>query len=218
MADDQIKVMAHLGHDHFSAVGHDRGGRVLHRMAVDHPERLDNVALLDILPTDFVFENLDYELSRAYYHWLFFLQKQVPERLISSDPDFYFESLLNGLGLDPDADDSGALRRQRDLFRDPLVRSAMLEDYRAAAEIDRHLDEDDFAAGRSITSPCLVLWGSRGVIGMGPHNPLDIWRARVANPTLLTGAPVNGAGHFLVDEDPGQTVDLILGFLNGSNP
>ena len=215
MAADQVEVMTRLGYDEFVVVGHDRGARVTHRMLLDHPERVTRAALLDILPTRYVYDHVDRALATAYYHWFLFIQPaDLPERLIAGDPIGYLHSLLGGWGSGPDAHPAEALASYERAFADPAARHAMLEDYRAGASIDLEHDAASAAAGRRITVPTLVLWGDAGVVGANAESPLDVWRREAAAPGLVTGRAVGGAGHFLVDERPEDTLAALRDLLD----
>ena len=211
MAADQVTVMRSLGHDRFALVGHDRGARVSHRLALDHPDAVTRLALLDILPTLHVYGNVDRALATAYYHWFLYIQPEpVPERLIAGDPTGYLHSLLGGWGSGLDAFDPAAVAEYERCFADAAHRHAMLEDYRAAASIDLEHDRADL--DRRVEAPTLVLWGGRGVVGNRPVDPLTVWRERV---TDARGAVVD-AGHFLVEERPQETLAELAAFLSPS--
>lgn len=210
MAADQVGVMRALGHERFAVVGHDRGARVTHRLVLDHPELVTRAAVLDILPTLHVYENVDRELATAYYHWFFFIQPEpLPERLIDGDPIGYLHRLLGswGSGLDHFAPD--ALATYERAFADPEARHAMLEDYRAGASIDLEHDRTDL--DRRVDVPLLVLWGTRGVVGNRPVDPVTVWRERASD---VRGVGVD-AGHFLVEERPAETLAALREFLAG---
>jgi haloacetate dehalogenase len=212
MAADQVAVMRELGHERFAVVGHDRGARVTHRMALDHPGRVERAAVLDILPTLHVYENVDRALATAYYHWFFFIQPEpLPETLIAGDPLGYLRMLLGSWGGDstemfaPDA-----LAAYERAFADPEVRHAMLEDYRAGASIDLEHDRADL--DRRVEVPLLVMWGTRGVVGNRPVHPVGVWRERAVD---VHGVGVD-AGHFLVEEAPGPTLAALREFLSAT--
>ena len=210
MAADQHALMAELGHDRYAVVGHDRGARVAHRLALDAPDAVTRVALLDILPTAHVYDAVDRRLATAYYHWFFFIQPApVPERLIAGDPIGYLHSLLGGWGSGLDTYDKDALAEYERCFLDPDARHAMLEDYRAGASVDYDLDSADAAAGRTLQAPLLLLWGSRSVVGGSPTGPMDVWRARAVD---VTGRAIP-AGHFLAEERPAETLAALQEFL-----
>lgn len=216
MAADQVAVMAELGFDEFAVIGHDRGARVTHRMALDHPLSVRRAAVLDIMPTSYVYAHVDRRLATAYYHWFFYLQPaDLPERLIAGDPIGYLHALLGGWGgAGLDAHLPEAVAEYERAFADPAVRHAMLEDYRAAASVDLELDAESAAAGVRVRCPLLVLWGGAGVVGGGADDPLAVWRSQAADPAMVEGRALPGAGHFLVDERPDETLDEIRRFLD----
>lgn len=206
MADDQLTVMRALGFDRFSVVGHDRGARTAHRMALDHPDSIDRVAVLDIVPTRHVLAHVDRRLASRYYHWFFLSQPaDLPERLIGGDPLLYLHRALGGLGTGLDAFAPDALAEYERCF-DATTVHAICEDYRAAIGVDQEHDEAD--RGRRIEQPLLVLWGANGVVG-GLHEPLQVWREYAVD---VRGAALD-AGHFLVEERPAQTLDELRAFL-----
>jgi Predicted hydrolases or acyltransferases (alpha/beta hydrolase superfamily) len=210
MAADQVAVMRELGHERFTVIGHDRGARVTHRMALDHPERVDRAAVLDILPTLHVYENVDRALATAYYHWFFFIQPDpVPENLIAGDPIGYLHALLGSWGGGLDHFSPEAIAAYERAFADPEARHAMLEDYRAGASIDLEHDRADL--DRRIEAPLLVLWGARSVVGNRPEDPVEVWQQRAVD---VRGASVD-AGHFLVEEAPEETLGVLRDFLAG---
>jgi haloacetate dehalogenase len=208
MAADQVALMRALGHDRFAVVGHDRGARVAHRMTLDLPDAVTRLAVLDILPTLHVYEHVDKALATAYYHWFFFIQPApVPERLIDGDPIGYLHALLGAWGSGLSVFAPEALAEYERCFADADARHAMLEDYRAGASIDLEYDRVD--VDHKVEVPVLVVWGGRSVVGTRPDDPLDVWRERAVD---VRGASVD-AGHFLVEEQPAETLDLLAGFL-----
>ena len=214
MAADQVAVMAALGADRFAVVGHDRGARVTHRMALDHPDRVTRLALLDILPTAHVYATVDRALATAYYHWFFLIQPaDLPERLIGGDPLYYLHRSLGSWGSGLSAHAPEALRAYERAFADPAARHAMIEDYRAGASVDLEHDAASAAAGRRIAAPCLVLWGARSVVGASATSPLEVWRALAADPAAVAGHAVDGAGHFLAEENHADTLAALRAFL-----
>ncbi|MEQ3554184.1 alpha/beta hydrolase [Pseudonocardia nematodicida] len=215
MAADQVEVMERLGYDRFAVLGHDRGARVTHRMLLDHPARVERAALLDILPTGYVYDHTDRRLATAYYHWFLFIQPaDLPERLLSGDPIGYLHTALGGWGSGLDAHPVEAVADYERAFADPAARHAMMEDYRAGASIDLEHDAASAAGGIRISAPTLVLWGEQGVVGGNAESPLEVWRREAADPGLVEGEPVAGAGHFLVDEQPAVTTASLRRFLN----
>lgn len=215
MAADQVEVMSRLGYDRFVVVSHDRGARVAHRMALDHGDRLDRLVIMDILPTAYVYERVDRRVATAYYHWFFFIQPfDLPERLIGADPIWYLHRLLGGWGSSGlEGHDPEALAEYERAFADPDARHAMMEDYRAGAGIDLKHDAMSEAAGDRIQCPTLILWGANGVVGRNPEDPLAVWRSHAFAPGEMEGAAIEGAGHFLAEDRPDETLAAITGFL-----
>ncbi|RBY78148.1 alpha/beta hydrolase [Geodermatophilus sp. TF02-6] len=214
MAADQRALMAELGHDRFAVVGHDRGARVAHRLALDAPDAVTRVALLDVLPTAHVYDSVDRRLATAYYHWFFFVQPApVPERLIGGDPIGYLHTLLGGWGgSGVSFYDPAAVAEYERVFADADARHAMLEDYRAGASVDYEQDSADAAEGRRVEAPVLVVWGGRGVVGTGPDDPVEVWRSRARD---VSGCALD-AGHFLAEERPDETLAVLRDFLSRS--
>ncbi len=206
-AQDQVEVMTALGFDSFAVAGHDRGARVGHRLALDHPERVSKLALLDIAPTLAMYERTDMAFATAYYHWFFLIQPyDLPERLIGADPDFYLEKKIGKWSRNDGAFTAAALAEYKRCFRDPATIHATCEDYRAAAGIDLEHDRADL--GRKLACPVLALWGAKGVIERS-YPVLEIWRERVRD---LRGKALP-CGHFLAEEAPAETVVELLNFL-----
>ena len=205
-AGDMVAVMAALGFGRFTLAGHDRGGRVAHRLALDHPDRLEALAVLDIVPTRTVFRATDQALATAYYHWFFLIQPHdLPERLIGADPVYYLRRKLRAwAGLDRFAPE--ALAEYERCFSDPETIHASCEDYRAAASIDLAHDEADLE--QRIQCPLLALWGGRGV--MERHfDVLATWREKAAGP--VSGRALD-CGHYLAEERPEETARELLDF------
>lgn len=207
MGRDMGALMTELGFDRFAVAGHDRGGRVGHRMALDAPERITRLAVLDIVPTHLILSQLTTPVAKAYYHWFFLAQPApFPERLIGSDPDFYFETSLTGWGAATLADfDPDQLAAYRAAWRDPETIHAMCDDYRAAIEVDLAHDEAD--RDRRVTCPTLVAWGKDGAMGRA-YDVAATWADYADN---ITPAPMPG-GHFFVDSHPTETAELLAGF------
>jgi haloacetate dehalogenase len=209
MATDQVNVMRSLGHERFFVAGHDRGGRVAHRMAIDHPAAVAGLAVLDIAPTLAMYEQATEAFARAYWHWFFLiLPAPGPERMIGADAKAYLrekmgESLARGI-FAPEA------WAEYERCFTPAAIHASCEDYRAAAGIDLEHDRADRAAGRKLACPVLALWGSRGVIERC-FSPMDEWR-RVADDVRGRALP---AGHYLPEEVPELVVAELESFLNG---
>lgn len=208
MAADQVAVMAHFGFDRFQAVGHDRGARVGHRMALDHPDRVERLAVLDIVPTRDVFRTADQALATAYYHWFFLIQSDgLPEHMIGLDPEYYLRDKLRRWSRVPDAFDEAAVQQYLRCFRDPATIHATCEDYRAAASIDLEHDEAD--VHQRVQCPVLALWGSLGFVGQMYDVPA-VWRERAEE---VTGRPLE-CGHFVVEEAPDETLASLQDFLD----
>lgn len=213
MAADMVAVMAGLGHDSFMVAGHDRGGRVGYRMALDHPDKVRRLAVLDILPTYDYWQNMDWRNGMAIYHWLFLAQpKPLPERLISGAPDFYLDHTLASWTARKDlsAFDARALADYRASFAQPARQHAACEDYRAGATIDMTHDTADREAGRKIACPLLTLYGNGG-LAQKTATPVETW-SRWAHDVRGQGVD---AGHFLVEEAPAATLAALLPFLLG---
>ena len=175
MAAGLVGAMGQLGHESFAMAGHDRGARVGYRMALDHPERVERLAVLDIVPTGEVYRRAGMGLAMEYWHWFFLPQPApFPERVIGAAPDAYFlGASMKGGEAQFGAE---ALAAYREAWRDPASIEAFCEDYRAGATVDFGLDEADRAAGRTIGCPVLALWGSRGTLEHR-YDVLDVWRA-----------------------------------------
>ena len=210
MALDQVRLMETLGFTAFAVVGHDRGGRVGHRMARDHRDRVTKLCVLDISPTLAMFERTDMDFARAYYHWFFLTQPPPrPEHLIGLDPKFYLRWKTGGWGAGGHAHyDPRAYAEYERCFCDPAMIHASCEDYRAAAEIDLAHDRADLAA--KIACPLLVLWGANGVVQRF-FKPLEDWAA-VATDVRGKAVP---AGHFIPEEVPDSLLAELLPFLAG---
>jgi haloacetate dehalogenase len=207
LAQDQVEVMAALGFERFAVVGHDRGARVVHRMALDHPGRVTKAALLDIAPTLTMYEGTDRVLATAYYHWFFLIQPyDLPERLIGGDPDYYLEKKIGAWSKTEGCFTPEAVAEYQRCFRDPATIHATCEDYRAAAGIDLEHDRADLE--RRIACPLLVLWGAKGVIERC-YDVLAVWRERAET---VSGKALP-CGHFLPEEAPEETLAELLTFL-----
>ncbi|MDQ4106938.1 MAG: alpha/beta hydrolase [Actinomycetota bacterium] len=214
MAQDQVEAMEALGFDSFAVVGHDRGARVAHRMALDHPDRVRKIAVLDIVPTREVFAAVGKELATAYYHWFFLIQPyDLPERLIGADPIYYLRKKLGGWGTDLQTFASEALAEYERCFRDPRTIHASCEDYRAAASIDLVHDEADAERGRRVECTLLALWGAHGVVERH-HDVKGVWRKYARD---VQGRSLE-SGHFLVEESPEETARELAAFLGDTVP
>ena len=206
MAADMVEAMAALGHARFRLAGHDRGGRVAHRLCLDHPAAVERVAVLDISPTRTMFAQTDQAFATAYYHWFFLIQPfDLPERMIGADPVWYLHRKLGGWGTGMAHFDPRALTEYERCFRDPATIHATCEDYRAAAAIDLAHDAQD--AAQRVECPLLALWGEKGVVNR-LFEPLADWRA-VARDVRGRALP---CGHYLAEEVPDATRDELLRF------
>ena len=208
MAADLVALMRALGFERFAVCGHDRGGRVAHRMALDHPQAVTQLMLLDISPTLTMYERTDMAFARAYYHWFFLIQPEpLPERLIGADPGFYLRAKLGGWGSHGlEIFDPRALAEYERCMREPATIHAMCEDYRAAASID--LEHDRADAQARIACPLRVLWGERGVVHR-LFTPLADWQAKAA--VSVSGRATPG-GHYIAEETPELLVEEMLAF------
>jgi haloacetate dehalogenase len=212
MAEDQVATMAALGFERFFVAGHDRGGRVAYRLALDHPDRVAKLAVLDIVPTLEQFERMNAASALSAYHWLFLAQKfDLPERLIAGDPDFYLDWTIGSWVAPGGLLAPEAMAAYRRAFRDASVIHAACEDYRAGATIDCDIDRGDRDAGRRIECPLLALWGGRRSVGAAAAaaGPIDTWR-RWAR--AVEGGPI-ACGHFLPEEAPEPVAQALARFL-----
>ncbi|MBB94633.1 MAG: alpha/beta hydrolase [Rhodobacteraceae bacterium] len=207
MAQDQVSLMEHLGHSNFHVISHDRGARTAHRMVLDHPNAVQSVVLLDILPTLDVWHTMDDWLAKRYYHWMFLAQPgDMPRRLICGDPILFLHSALLGLSGSKEIFAADALKEYERAAQNPDVVAAWCGDYSAAATLDLEHDRESLGETRQI--PCLVLWGSKGVVD---HHidPVEAWRAWFPN---AVGHAIE-AGHFLVEERPEAVFDALANHL-----
>jgi haloacetate dehalogenase len=213
MAGDVVEAMAQLGAGAFHVVGHDRGGCVAHRLALDHPARVRSLTVLDIAPTLAMYEQTTMAFARAYYHWFFLVQPEpLPERLVGAEPELYLREKLRGWSQGRWPFDDAAFAEYLRCFRDPATIHASCEDYRAAATIDLEHDRADRDAGRGLRCPALALWGERGTVHR-LFRPLEEWR-RVSDSTV-EGRPL-AAGHYLPEEVPVELLAELLPFLDRS--
>ena len=212
MARDMADLMAHLGLPRFALVGHDRGARVSHRLALDYPQRVERLALLDIIPTLEHFERTDMAFAMGYYHWFFLAQPHpLPESMINLDPALWLRAQGGRHHTDPAIFAPAALADYQAAAANPATITAICEDYRAAASIDLEHDRASRAEGDKIICPTRILWGARGLVGR-LYQPLDIWRDYCA--ASLSGSAVR-SGHYLAEEAPGETLAQLQAFLLG---
>ena len=209
MAADMAALMASLGHDRFRLAGHDRGARVAYRLALDSPERVERLALLDIVPTKTVYDRINAPVAHAYFHWFMLARPfPLPEKLIGGDPGFWLDTVFGAWGGNPGAFTPEALAEYRRGFVTPEGLHASCADYRAGAGIDCDHDAADLKAGRKIACPTLILWGQNGVVGRAYGDPLKVWADYA---TDLRGHGVPG-GHFLPEEAPTETLAALSAF------
>jgi haloacetate dehalogenase len=213
MATDMAALMRSLGHTRFAVVGHDRGGRVAHRLALDHPALVERLAVFDITPTLDMYEATEVRFATWYYHWFFLIQPApLPERMIGGDPSFYLRWTLGGWGshglafIEPEA----LAEYERCFSRADAIHAAC-EDYRASASIDLEHDRASRAAGEKVACDMLVLWGERGVVGR-LFEPLAVWQAQCS---AHVGGQAMAAGHFIAEELPDETAGHLVTFLRG---
>jgi haloacetate dehalogenase len=212
MARDMVAVMEQLGFARFSVAGHDRGGRVAYRLALDHPHRVERLAVLDVLPTGTVWERADARFALDYWPWSLLAQPEpFPERLLAAAPEAVVEEALAGWGT-PSTVFSPALRAAYvEALRDPAHVHAICEEYRAAATLDRVRDDADRTNGRRITCPLLALWSGRGALSSwytDAGGPLALWRTWGEN---VQGRALD-AGHFFPEEIPQETAEALERF------
>lgn len=208
MAADQVALMRHFGFERFMVCAHDRGARVAHRMALDHPDAVERLMLLDIAPTLAMYERTDRAFASAYFHWFFLIQPApFPETLIEGNPAAYVDGVMSSqhAGLAPFAPQ--ALDAYRRALAQPGAVHAMCEDYRAAATLDLEHDRADLERGNKIGCPLRVLWGEHGVIAQC-FEPLDEWR-KVARDVSGRALP---CGHYIPEEAPDDLVAEMMRF------
>jgi haloacetate dehalogenase len=211
MAQDQVEVMAALGFDKFYAAGHDRGARVLHRMCLDHPQKVLRAAIVDIIPQSYLYTHINKQWATFSWHWFFNIQPEpLPEKMMGADPDWFIEKKLSKTQQGLSFFDKGALEEYKRCFRNPETIHAICEDYRAGASIDLEFDQKDIDAGNRITCPVLLLWGATGGVGRN-HNPgpADIWKAYASN---IVAAKAMPSGHYVMDEAPAETTAALREF------
>jgi len=211
LADDLTQAMSLLGHEQFAVAGHDRGGRVAYRMALDHPDRVSAVAVIDVVPTGDVWARADAQMALGYWHWAFLAQPApLPERLIAADPDAFFDFHIRALGLgrEPGRYPADLMAGYRAMLDDVGIVRSICEDYRAGASVDRHHDDADRDV-RKIQCPLLTLWSADGALPRFYGDVLDVWRPWADD---VTGHPMPGS-HFLVEDQPERTAADLSAFL-----
>ena len=215
LARDMVAVMTGLGFERFSIAGHDRGGRVAYRAALDHPHYVERLAVLDVVPIDAAWDRADDRFALGFWPWSLLAQPEpLPERLIGAAPEAVLDHALSAeWGTPADTFANEARAEYLAQLQDPDHLHAICEEYRAAAGIDREHDRADRAAGHRITCPVLVLWSGIGPVGswyVDDGGPLEIWRELAAD---ATGEPVDG-GHFFPEEHPRETARALAAFFS----
>jgi len=211
MAQDQVDVMTALGFDTFYAAGHDRGARVLHRMCLDHPQKVTRAAILDIIPQHHLLNHVSRQWGTFSWHWFFNIQPyDLPERMMGADPDWFIEKKLAKTKQGLSFFDPAALAEYKRCFRNPQTIHAICEDYRATFGVDLDMDTKDYEAGRKIECPVLLLWGATGGVGRNHKpGPAEIWRNYATN---IVGAKALPCGHYLSEEAPKETTEALRAF------
>jgi haloacetate dehalogenase len=216
MARDMIELMGALGFAHFAVAGHDRGGRVAYRMALDHPQHIERLAVLDIIPTSEAFQRADAKLALAYWPWTLLAQPEpLPERLIGADAAAIVDDALANWGTPASSFQQQIRAAYIEALRDPQTIHAICEEFRAAPTIDVAIDARDQAAGRKIQCPLLALWAQGG--------PLDTWYAHSGGPLRIWSAwadNVSGraiaGGHFFPEQNAAETAAALRSFFTTS--
>lgn len=213
MAADQLGLMRALGFDRFAVAGHDRGGRVAHRLGLDAPDAVRALAVLDIVPTRHAFAHADAAFATGYYHWFFLAAGNgIPERLIGGDPEFWVRARMTARHHGGTPFDPAAMKEYVRCFSSPEAIHASCEDYRAAATIDLRHDDADAEAGRRLTCPVLALWGEHSFVGRTYDVPA-VWRA-YAQDVTGTALPCD---HYVPEEAPERTAEALRGFFAGED-
>jgi haloacetate dehalogenase len=212
MARDMVAVMQRVGFPRFSVAGHDRGGRVAYRLALDHPERVHRTAVLDVVPTADAWDRADARFILAFWPWSLLAQPEpFPERLLAAAPEAIVDDALGSWGSSPTVFNAQVRAAYIEPLRDPARAHAICEEYRAAATCDREHDRADRRAGRRIAGPVLALWSGKGPLNAwytGEGGPLALWRSWADD---VEGHPVD-AGHFFPEEIPEETADALTRF------
>ncbi|MEV6896938.1 alpha/beta hydrolase [Amycolatopsis sp. NPDC051372] len=208
MAADLAQLAEQLGFDRLAVVGHDRGGRVGHRWALDRPEQVERLAVLDIAPTREMWKRLDSDVAKGYWHWLFHLQPDLPELLAGSNIAAYLGYFFERWTFQRQGLPAEDVEEYVRAFSAPGALRAGFDDYRASFPDDATLDDADYAAGKRLTQPLLAMWGQAGLLGKLPT--LDIWRDYADN---VTGVGLDNCGHFLPEEQPEVVVSHLREFL-----
>jgi len=209
MAQDQIEVMAALGFERFYAAGHDRGARVLHRMCLDHPQKVARAAIIDIVPQHYLYGNITKAWATFSWHWFFNIQPyDLPEKMMGADPDWFIKKKLAKTEQGLSFFDPAALADFMRCFRNPETIHAICEDYRAGATIDLEMDEADVKAGRKVDRPLLLLWGANGSVGRNQKS-MEIWPRYASDIRAGKALP---SGHYVNEEAPEETYAELRAF------
>jgi haloacetate dehalogenase len=212
MAADALHVMRSFGHDRFQVLAHDRGARVAHRLAADHPDSVERLLLLDVAPTLAMYENTSQAFALAYWHWFFLVQPPpLPEALIASDPVRYLRSVMGSRHAGLAAFAPEALADYERCIAIPGTAESICADYRASAGIDLVLDREDVAAARKLVQPLRVLWGEHGAVGRN-FDVLALWRARAGT---VEGRALP-CGHYIAEEAPEALMAEALQFFRST--
>jgi len=208
MARDQVELMKHLGFDQFYLLGHDRGGRVSHRLAADHPNHVKKLMVLDISPTLAMYEQTNMRFASGYWHWFFLIQQHpIPETMIGADVEFFMKQFMGGRHAGLSIFETSCWNEYVNAMKNPAGLHAMCEDYRAAASIDLEHDRADIAAGKKLQMPLRVLWGEHGLVNQC-FNPIADW-SKVA--LDISGKTVP-SGHYIPEEVPSVLLNEALAF------
>jgi haloacetate dehalogenase len=215
VARDMVAVMESLGHSRFSIAGHDRGGRVAYRLALDHPARVDRLAVLDIVPTDTAWKRADDRFALGYWPWSLLAQPEpLPERILTASAEAIVEDALSNWGSSTATFPPDVRAAYAGALKDPEHAHAVCEEYRAAATLDRQHDRVDAAQGNRIASPVLAVWSANGPLASwyGDPGPLALWQAWADDVQART----IDAGHFFPEEAPEETAAILKEFLGGT--
>ncbi|PYN45538.1 MAG: alpha/beta hydrolase [Candidatus Rokuibacteriota bacterium] len=217
MARDMVTIMERLGFPRFSVAGHDRGGRVAYRMALDHPARVDRLAVLDVVPTETVWDRADARFALGFWPWSLLAQPEpLPERILAAAPEAIVDDALGGWGSPSAAFPPEVRAAYVQALREPAHAHAICEEYRAAATVDREHDRTDRARGRRIVCPLLALWSARGALDtwyVEESGPIALWRAWCDE---VQGRPLD-AGHFFPEEIPAETAEALNRFFSAKS-
>jgi haloacetate dehalogenase len=209
MAQDQVEVMQSLGFEQYFAAGHDRGARVLHRMCLDHPQRVLRAAFMDMLPQHHLLNNVTRQWGTFSWHWFFMTQPHpTPEKMMGADPEFFIRRKLSKTDQGTSFFDPDTLADYIRCIKNPETIHGMCEDYRATFGIDLDMDTQDFEAGKRVTTPSMILWGAKGGVGRN-HDAAKVWSQYATNIVRTATVP---SGHYLQEECPDETYAQLSGF------